>query len=59
MKVREIMTTDVSSCQPETNLADAAKNMWGRDCGILPIVTGDGRVSGVITDRDICMAVAT
>jgi len=59
MKVRDIMTTDVSSCQPEANLADVAKTMWDRDCGVLPIVTSEGRVSGMITDRDICMAVAT
>lgn len=59
MKVRDIMTTDVSSCQPEANLADVAKTMWDRDCGILPVVTSEGRVTGTITDRDICMAVAT
>jgi len=59
MKVREIMTADVRSCQPETNLADVAKTMWDRDCGILPVVTSEGRVIGMITDRDICMAVAT
>jgi CBS domain-containing protein len=59
MKVREIMTADVSACQLETSLADAAKTMWDRDCGILPIVTSEGRVVGMISDRDICMAVAT
>lgn len=59
MKVRDIMTADVSSCQPETDLAAAAKTMWDRDCGILPVVMSHGRVIGMITDRDICMAVAT
>jgi CBS domain-containing protein len=59
MKVRDIMTTDVSSCQPEANLADVARIMWDRDCGIVPIVTSDGQVTGTITDRDICMGVAT
>ena len=33
--------------------------MWEGDCGALPIVGDDGRVIGVITDRDICIAVAT
>jgi CBS domain-containing protein len=28
--------------------------MWEGDCGILPIVDGENRVLGVITDRDIC-----
>ena len=26
------------------------------DCGALPVVGGDGRVVGMLTDRDICMA---
>ncbi|MBI2834233.1 MAG: CBS domain-containing protein [Acidobacteria bacterium] len=59
MKVRDIMTTDVSSCQPETNIADVAQTMWDRDCGTVPVVTREGRVIGMITDRDICIAVAT
>ncbi len=59
MKVQELMTTNVSVCGPETNLAEAAGLMWERDCGMLPVVADDGKVIGVITDRDICMAVAT
>jgi CBS domain-containing protein len=59
MRVREIMTNDVKTCRPETNLAEAVKLMWERDCGVLPVVKSDGRVSGMITDRDICVAVAT
>lgn len=59
MKVQELMTTNVSVCGPETNLAEAAGLMWERDCGMLPVVANDGKVIGAITDRDICMAVAT
>lgn len=59
MNVRDIMTTDVSSCQQDTNVADVARTMWDRDCGVLPVVTSEGRVVGMITDRDICIAVAT
>lgn len=59
MKVREIMTSDVKACRPETNLAEAVKLMWDRDCGVLPVVKTDGKVFGVITDRDICIAMAT
>jgi CBS-domain-containing membrane protein len=33
--------------------------MWEGDCGILPIVDDSKSVLGVITDRDICMAVVT
>ncbi len=59
MKVSELMTTNVVACAPGTNLAEAAKLMWDHDCGLLPIVDQMGHVAGVITDRDICMAVAT
>jgi CBS domain-containing protein len=59
MNVQEIMTTDVQRCGLETNLAAAAKLMWDTDCGVLPVVNGEGQVLGMITDRDICMACAT
>lgn len=59
MKVQEIMTRDVESCSPETNLAAAAMMMWRTDCGVIPVRDGNGEVRGLITDRDICMAVAT
>ena len=59
MKVQDVMTQDVWTCRPETNLAEAAMQMWRGDCGILPVVADDGKVVGLITDRDICMASAT
>jgi CBS domain-containing protein len=59
MKVREIMSSDVKTCRAETNLAEVVKLMWERDCGALPVVRADGNVSGMITDRDICVAIAT
>jgi len=59
MKVREFMTKDVQSCTETTDLATVAKIMWDADCGIVPVVDDNGRVIGVITDRDICIAAAT
>ena len=32
--------------------------MWRGDYGALPVVTAAGKVVGMITDRDICMAAA-
>ena len=58
MKVRDIMTTDVRSCGPDTTDAEAAHLMWDGDCGILPIVD-DGELIGVATDRDKYIALAT
>ncbi len=59
MKVEAIMAREVHCCGPETNLAAAAKMMWDSDCGILPILNPEGKVLGVVTDRDICMSAAT
>jgi CBS domain-containing protein len=44
---------------PETNLATVVSMMWDTDCGIVPVVNQDGHVIGILTDRDISMAVAT
>ena len=58
MKVKDIMTTDLKTCTPDTTLGEAAHLMWEGDCGILPVVD-DGEMVGVVTDRDICIALAT
>jgi CBS domain-containing protein len=55
MKVDQIMARNVKSCRKEDSLRSAAQLMWDNDCGILPVVDGDSRVVGVITDRDVCM----
>lgn len=59
MRVRDIMSGDVRSCRPDDNLALVATIMWENDCGIVPVVNGTETPIGVITDRDICIAVAT
>ena len=59
MKVQDIMTSDAKTCGLDTNLAAAAMIMWDSDCGTVPVVDSEGKVLGMITDRDICMAAAT
>jgi CBS domain-containing protein len=54
-----IMTREVASCGPETNLASVVETMWMRDCGIVPVVNERGEAVGVVTDRDICIALGT
>jgi len=56
MVVAQLMSHDVATCRPGDTLAMAAATMWQRDIGCLPVVEDDGRVAGIITDRDICMA---
>lgn len=59
MNARDIMTSEVVFCRPETNLASAAASMWQHNCGILPVVDENMHVTGMVTDRDICIALAT
>ncbi|MCI0659551.1 MAG: BON domain-containing protein [Acidobacteria bacterium] len=59
MKVEDVMTANVQACDPTTNLAAAIAMMWKQNCGVLPALNDKGRVTGIITDRDICMATAT
>lgn len=58
MKVKDVMTPDAKAIWLTESLADAAKEMWENDCGVLPIIKDGRKVVGMITDRDICMAVA-
>ena len=59
MKVREVMTKVPAYCRAGTSLAAAAEIMWNRNCGFLPFVSPQQSVVGVITDRDMCIAMAT
>jgi CBS domain-containing protein len=59
MKVKNVMVRTPLYCRPETNLGAAAELMWNGNCGFLPIVADNGKVAGVITDRDICIALGT
>lgn len=58
MKVEQICTRPAKSCTPESTLADAGNLMGEADCGLLPVVDDAGRVVGVVTDRDICLALS-
>jgi CBS domain-containing protein len=59
MKVKEIMTANPKACTLTDNLAEVARLMWEADCGIVPVLADGGKVVGLITDRDICMAAMT
>jgi CBS domain-containing protein len=50
--IRDIMTREVESAQPDMTIQDAAQMMRSRDIGSLPVCEGR-KVVGVVTDRDI------
>lgn len=58
MKVKDVMTSEPRTCTLDTTLAAAAHLMWEDDCGILPVVE-HGKLAGVVTDRDMFIALAT
>ena len=58
MKIANLMTSDPVTCLPSTNLSEAAALMLHGDCGILPVVD-QGRLCGLVTDRDLFIAAAT
>jgi CBS domain-containing protein len=59
MRVNHIMTASPEACRPDDNLATAVELLWKADCGVLPVVDHSGRVAGILTDRDICIALGT
>jgi CBS domain-containing protein len=58
MTVRDIMSEPVVSCGPETMLSTAARLMRDADYGTLPVTDSRGNLIGIITDRDVCLAIA-
>jgi CBS domain-containing protein len=56
MLVKKIMSETPATCHVDTTCSEAAKLMWDRDCGVIPVVDDQGKIMGMITDRDICMA---
>lgn len=59
MNVGDIMTSPAVTCGPATNLSEVAQLLWDHDCGAVPVMDRDGQVLGMLTDRDICIGVAT
>jgi CBS domain-containing protein len=59
MKIEQLMMKTTTTCRSGHSLSEAARIMWENDCGCLPVTAGDGsrRLLGIITDRDICLAI--
>jgi CBS domain-containing protein len=55
LRVQDLMTPSPRFCDVGDSANEAARVMWECDCGAVPVVQ-DGRVVGIVTDRDICMA---
>jgi CBS domain-containing protein len=61
VKIERLMKNEVKVRTEADTLNRAAQLMWGVDCGCVPVIStsGDGRLIGIVTDRDIAMAAYT
>jgi CBS domain-containing protein len=55
-RIREVMTSNPSTVEPDKNVVEAARIMKQQDAGVVP-VTKNGRLTGMVTDRDIAIRV--
>lgn len=55
MQVKEIMTRKVVSISPDESAAVAARLLAQHNIGVLPVCSREGKVRGVLTDRDIVL----
>src|SRR5271163_3227342 len=53
------MTREIRACTIHESVNAAARIMWEHDCGCAPMIDGHGKLAGIVTDRDICMAAYT
>ncbi len=59
MKLQELMTPNPIWISPETPVSTAARMLAKYNIGMLPVCTPQGRLRGLLTDRDIvtrCLA---
>jgi CBS domain-containing protein len=59
MKVKDVMRQRAAFCSPDMTLATATELLLKNGCGCLPVVGEGGNVIGMITDRDMCVALGT
>jgi CBS domain-containing protein len=58
LKAYEVMTHTLTTCTPETSVAQVAALMRDRDIGNVLIVE-DNKLRGIVTDRDLALQALT
>lgn len=58
MKVRQLMQKELITILPNATIRDAALKMKENNIGSVLIVDDGGKLKGIVTDRDITLAVA-
>lgn len=57
MKISQVMTKNPQTVTPNSTLVQAAEKMSQFNFGAIPVVA-NGQVQGILTDRDITLAIA-
>ena len=55
MDVATLATAPAITCQPTTAIAQVARLMPEHEVGSVIVVDGDGRLAGIVTDRDAAL----
>ena len=54
---RDLMTPDPTFCDQDVTVEEAARQMADQNIGALPVCSTEGRLTGVVTDRDLAVRV--
>jgi CBS domain-containing protein len=53
MQVRDLMTANVVTIEPDATYKEAVESLLEHDVSGLPVVNGDGRLVGIVTEADL------
>ncbi len=56
-RIRDVMTTNPQTLPESTTVREAAETMRANDIGDVVVIDDDGKLSGILTDRDIVVRV--
>jgi len=56
--VKEIMTRDLITLSNKASIAETIETMLSNQLGAIPLVDADGKLAGIVTERDIALSLA-
>lgn len=56
MHIRDLVSHPPITVRLDETLYETARLMAERDCGAISVLDREGRLAGVVTDRDVCLA---
>ncbi|MEW6130864.1 MAG: CBS domain-containing protein [Acidobacteriota bacterium] len=56
LRCREIMTRNLTTCHKNTPVQEIARLMRTEDIGSIPVLDENGKLEGIVTDRDIIVS---